>query len=146
MHRICFVCLGNICRSPMAEYMMKEKVRKLGLEKEFVITSRGTSLEEYGHDIYPPAKEKLEEMQIPYEKHFANRIHMNDYLENDFIIGMEQANISALKSFFPKDSGKIRQLLSRDIADPWYTGDFTKTYEDIEEGLNYLLEEVLNQR
>lgn len=142
MIKICFVCLGNICRSPMAEAMFRKLVLDLGREDEFLITSRGTSSEEYGNDIYPPAKEKLMEMGIPFSKHFAKKVSMEDYLEYDSFICMDDSNVSAMKRMFPKDTNKIKKLLDRDIADPWYTGNFEATYRDLEEGLRALVNSV----
>ena len=142
MIKICFVCLGNICRSPMAEAMFRKLVLDLGREDEFLITSRGTSSEEYGNDIYPPAKEKLIEMGIPFSKHFAKKVSMEDYLEYDSFICMDDSNVSAMKRMFPKDTNKIKKLLDRDIADPWYTGNFEATYRDLEEGLRALVNSV----
>ena len=142
MIKICFVCLGNICRSPMAEAMFRKLVLDLGREDEFFITSRGTSSEEYGNDIYPPAKEKLMEMGIPFSKHFAKKVSMEDYLEYDSFICMDDSNVSAMRRMFPKDTNKIRKLLDRDIADPWYTGNFEATYRDLEEGLKALVNSV----
>ena len=146
MIKICFICLGNICRSPMAEFMMKNTLSKMGLENEYRITSRGTSLEEYGHDLYPPAKEKLEEMHIPYEKHFANKVSMQDYLENDLFLCMDENNIQSMKRLFPKDSGKIVKFLERDVADPWYTGNFSRTYQDLEEGIQNWIDNLQTKR
>ena len=142
MIKICFVCLGNICRSPMAEAMFRKLVLDLGREDEFFITSRGTSSEEYGNDIYPPAKEKLMEMGIPFSKHFAKKVSMEDYLEYDYFVCMDDSNVSAMRRMFPKDTNKIRKLLDRDIADPWYTGNFEATYRDLEEGLKALVNSV----
>ena len=145
MINICFVCLGNICRSPMAEFIMKDKVKKLGLEKYFYITSRATSYEEEGNDIYPPAKEMLDKMGISYDRHFSKRLESSDYDKFDYIIGMDTANIRNLNRMLNNDpEGKIYKLLSfagssRDIADPWYTGDFEATYKDVKAGCEGLL-------
>ena len=88
MIKICFVCLGNICRSPMAEYIMKKKIKELDLDKEFLVVSRSTSYEEQGNDIYPPAKRKLEEKNIPYMNHCSTRLEKEDYYKYDYFICM----------------------------------------------------------
>lgn len=141
MIKICFVCLGNICRSPMAEFIMKEKVKQLNLEKDFLIESRGTSYEEEGNDIYPPVKEILKKHHIPYNRHTATRLEEEDRDKYDKIICMEESNIKKAQLIL-KDSKKITKLLARDISDPWYTRDFETTYIDIQEGIEKLLEEL----
>ena len=150
MIKILFVCLGNICRSPMAEYIFKDMVKKRNLENKFYIASRATSYEESGSDMHYGAKDKLDEMGIPYTKHKATRIKKEDYEKYDYIIGMEESNIRNILRIVGNDNqNKIYRLLDfsknpRDIADPWYTGNFTVTYNDIVEGctafLNYLKE------
>ena len=144
MIKICFVCLGNICRSPMAEFMMKKKINDLNLSNEFLITSKATSYEEQGNDIYPPAKRKLQEKNIPVEYHCAKRLEKADYTKYDYFICMEQRNIQNALRIFEKDpNNKIFRLLSnKDIADPWYTDNFEETYTDIEEGLNKLIDKL----
>lgn len=141
MIKICFVCLGNICRSPMAEFMMKKKIADLNLSNEFLITSKATSYEEQGNDIYPPAKRKLQEKNIPVAYHSATRLEKEDYNKYDYFICMEQRNIQSALRIFEKDPmNKVFRLLSnKDIADPWYTDNFEETYQDIEEGLNKLI-------
>lgn len=141
MIKICFVCLGNICRSPMAEFIMKEKVKQLNLEKEFLIESRGTSYEEEGNDIYPPVKEILQKHHIPYTRHYATRLEENDREKYDRIICMEDSNIDSVQRIL-KDTKKVSKLLDRNISDPWYTRDFETTYHDIQEGIVLLLEEL----
>lgn len=144
MKRICFVCLGNICRSPMAEFVMKDKVKKLGKEDEFIIESRATSYEEEGNDIYPPVKELLKEKKIPYTYHEAKRLEKEEEDNFDYFIGMDENNMKNIKRII-SDGSKIKKLLSRDILDPWYTRDFEKAYQDIQEGINRLLEEILKK-
>ncbi|MBR2828333.1 MAG: low molecular weight phosphotyrosine protein phosphatase [Bacilli bacterium] len=144
MKRICFVCLGNICRSPMAEFVMKDKVKKLGKEDEFIIESRATSYEEEGNDIYPPVKELLKEKKIPYTYHEAKRLEKEEEDNFDYFIGMDENNMKNIKRIISYGS-KIKKLLSRDILDPWYTRDFEKAYQDIQEGINRLLEEILKK-
>lgn len=145
MIRICFVCLGNICRSPMAEFIMKEQVKKRGLGDEFLIESRATSYEEEGNDMYPPAKKMLEEKNIPYTKHIARRLEKEDYSKYDFFICMEDSNVQRAVSILGSQD-KVRKLLNRDIADPWYTGEFLTTYQDLYEGINLFLEQYKSSR
>ena len=148
MIKVLFVCLGNICRSPMAEYVFKDMVKKEGLENQFSISSAATSYEEVGNDMHYGTKDKLDEMGIPYAKHKARRIEKQDYQKYDYIIGMEESNIRNILRIVGNDEEKkVYRLLDfsknpRDIADPWYTGNFTVTFHDVEEGctnfLNYL--------
>lgn len=143
MLKICFVCLGNICRSPMAEFIMKEKVAKLDLKNEFFITSRATSYEEDGNDIYPPAKDILTRHNIPYEKHHSRRLEITDYNEFDYFICMEERNVTnALRIFNEEKSSKVIKLLEKDIADPWYTNDFEITYQEISEGIDKFIKDI----
>ena len=144
MIRICFICLGNICRSPMAEFIMKDKLKKLGLEEKFQISSIATSYEEEGNDIYPPVKEILTKMHIPYTKHCATRLEESDKEKYDMFICMEDSNIIRTISIL-NDYSKVSKLLERDISDPWYTGDFVTTYNDIVEGINILLDKLINK-
>lgn len=141
MIRICFVCLGNICRSPMAEFIMKKKLKNLNIEASFYITSKATSYEETGNDIYPPAKEKLFQEEIPYTKHSAKRLELEDYDKYDYFICMEQSNMINARRIFQKDpKNKILKLLEeKDIADPWYTRNFDETYKDLDKGLDILI-------
>ena len=146
MIKICFVCLGNICRSPMAEYIMKKKLKDLNLDKEFSIVSRATSYEEQGNDIYPPAKRKLEEENIPYDNHSATRLEPDDYQKYDYFICMEERNITnSLRIFESDPNNKIIKLLDKDIADPWYTGNFDITYSELDKGLNKLIELLIKK-
>lgn len=141
MIKVLFVCLGNICRSPMAECIFKDMIRKQGKEEMFYIDSAATSTEEIGNPMYYNAKEKLKEMNIECGNHVARRITKKDYKEFDYIIGMEERNIINIKRIIGEDKeNKIYRLLEfsdnpRDIADPWYTRDFDKTYIEIVEGL-----------
>lgn len=143
MIKILFICHGNICRSPMAEYMMKDMAEKAGLSKRFEIASAATSTEELGNDMYPPAKRILREKGIPFERRAARQICRRDYDYYDRIIGLDGYNIRNLERFFGGDpEGKISMLLDRPVADPWYTGDFETTYDDLVEGLKKLMEEL----
>lgn len=146
MVKIVFVCHGNICRSPMAEYIMKHLVREAGRENEFTITSAAVSDEEYGNPMYPQAKRKLTEKGIPFGNHHAHRITMQEYEDNDLVIIMDESNRRFLSWIIGNDkAGKVHLLMeyagsSRDVADPWYTGDFEKAYTDIFRGCKALLE------
>lgn len=147
MIKICFVCLGNICRSPMAEFMFKDLVKKNNLEDKIYITSKATSYEEEGNDMYPPAKKKLTEKNIFFEKRKATRVEKEDYEKYDYFICMEERNINNLLRIFGEDKdNKVFKLLAlvnnKDISDPWYTNDFETTYNDLEVGLNKLLEKL----
>ena len=144
MIKVLFVCYGNICRSPMAEFMLKQKVKERGLDDDFVIASKATSDEEIGHDIYPLAQECLKKHHISYTRHEAARVKTKDYFDYDYIFAMDHGNIAALKRVFAGDKeNKIRLLnLKGEIADPWYTRDFEKTYHDIDKALDYFLENL----
>ena len=140
MIKIMFVCLGNICRSPMAEFILKDMVDKKGLSKEFYISSSATSYEEIGNDMHYGAKDKLLQKGIPFSKRKAVRLTLEDYKKYDYIIGMEESNIRNIKRIVGEDTEhKIYRLLDfsknpHDIADPWYTGNFEIAYNDIVEG------------
>jgi len=147
MVRICFVCLGNICRSPMAEFIMKDLILKNNLINTVYITSKATSYEESGNGIYPLAKEKLKENNIYFDNLKTSiRIEKEDYEKYDYILGMEESNIKNIKRILnTEDNTKIKRLLDysnnpRDISDPWYTNDFDKAYNDILEGCTCFLE------
>ena len=153
MHRILFVCHGNICRSPMAEFVMKDLVRKAGLEDTFYIESAATSTEEIwngrGNPVYPPAKRKLAEHGISCAGKTARQTNRTDYGRFDYLIGMDRANIRNMTRIYGGDpEGKISLLLDhcgrtgQEVADPWYTGDFEATWQDVLEGCTALLEEV----
>ena len=151
MVKVLFVCLGNICRSPMAEYVFKDKIKKEGIEK-FYIDSAATSSEEIGNSIHYGTRNKLKEMNIDYGNHLARQMTKQDYEKFDYIIGMEDRNIKDIKRIVGEDTeNKIYKLLDfsknpRDIADPWYTGNFDKTYDDIVEGLEAFLYYLKNEK
>ncbi len=142
MIKILFVCHGNICRSTMAEYVMKDMLEKRGLDRAFEVDSAATSREEIGNPIYPPARRKLIEEGVPIGNHRARQVTKADYDYFDKIYIMDhwnQKNILRLLGSDPKE--KIEMLLDRDVADPWYTGDFDATYRDVIEGCNKILDE-----
>ena len=148
MTKILFVCHGNICRSPMAEFVMKELVRREGLEKDFLIESAATSREEIGNDIHYGTRTKLREMGIPFSRRAARQITNADYDKYDYLVAMDDENIFYMRRWWePDDQHKIVRLLSfagksRDIADPWYTGNFDQTYDDILEGCTAFLKKL----
>lgn len=145
MIKVLFVCLGNICRSPMAEFLFKDKVKKRGLEDIFFIQSAATSNEEEGNPVYYKAKEKLAQYGISTKGKYSRQLIKNDYEKFDYILGMEENNIKNIYKVLGQDNeNKVYRLLDfsdnpRDIADPWYTGNFDKTYDDIMEGLEAFL-------
>lgn len=150
MIKILFVCLGNICRSPMAEFMCKDMLEKLGRKNDFYIESAGTSNEEEGNPIHYGAREKLAEVGIFPNGKYARQIQKSDYDRFDYIIAMEEKNISSIKKIIGEDKdNKVYRLLDfsnnpRDIADPWYTGNFNTTYLDLKEGLEEFLKKIMN--
>ena len=148
MTRILFVCHGNICRSPMAEFVMKDMVKKAGLEREFVIASAATSTEEIGNSVHPGTRRKLREAGISCEGKTARQITRRDYEEYDLLIGMDMANFRNMRRAWNGDpEGKVHLLLeyagtSREVADPWYTGNFEATYADVVAGCEGLLKQL----
>ena len=144
-HRILFVCHGNICRSPMAEFVMKDLVKKVGLEDEFYIESAATSTEEIGNEVYPPAKRKLAEHGIGCQGKTARQMMQRDYDRFDLLIGIDSWNLRNMNCMCGGDpEGKIHLLMDytekpRDVADPWYTGNFEATWRDVLEGCQCLL-------
>ena len=148
MTKILFVCHGNICRSPMAEFVMKDLVKKAGLEGQFHIESAATSTEEIGNPVYPPARRKLMEHGIDCSGKTARQLQNRDYDEYDLLIGMDRANLRNMHRICGGDyAGKLHLLLEYagrqgDIADPWYSGDFEATWRDVEAGCRGLLEQI----
>jgi protein-tyrosine phosphatase len=147
---ILFVCHGNICRSPMAEFIFKDKIRSRGLNEQFYVESAAVSTEEIGNSIYPPAKRCLNAHGIPFDtSKTARQITRADYDRFDLIICMDRMNLRWLKYIIPNDpDNKVRLMMSyagqdRDVADPWYTGDFETTYRDLTEATGKLLEAVI---
>ena len=142
MIKVLFVCHGNICRSPMAEFVLKDMVRKRGMEERFYIASAAVSREEIGNPVYPPARRELARHGIDCHGHAARQVTMADYRHYDRIYYMDRSNARWLARLLPEDPDKIRPFLSRDVADPWYTGDFGATWADILEGCQAILEEL----
>ncbi len=143
-HKILFVCHGNICRSPMAEFIMKHLVEEAGLADRFDIASAATSTEEIGNSVYPPARRKLSEHGISCAGKTARQMTSADYDRYDLLIGMDRWNLRNMERIAGGDpEGKIRPLLSRDVADPWYTDDFDATWRDCLEGCSRLLKELI---
>ena len=145
MIKILFVCHGNICRSPMAEFVMKDMVRKADLENRFVIESKAARRDELGNDTHYGTKAKLRQMGVPFAKRRATLLDRSDYDAYDYLIGMDEENMRDMLRLFGGDpNGKIYKLLrfadeDRDVADPWYTGNFDETYEDVLKGCTALL-------
>lgn len=146
---ILMVCHGNICRSPMAEFVMKDLIEKKHLSEQFYVASAATSTEEIGNPVHYGTRKRLKEAGISSEGKYAVQLNRNDYGKYDYLIGMEQRNITNMMRILGCDpEGKVRRLLdfgskSRDIADPWYTGDFDITYDDVLEGCVGLLDYIL---
>ncbi|MDB7954826.1 low molecular weight protein-tyrosine-phosphatase [Flavonifractor plautii] len=153
MRKILFVCHGNICRSPMAEYVMKDLVKKAGLEAEFQIASAATSREEIGNPVYPPARRKLAEHGISCGGHAARQLRNSDYEEYDLLIGMDKANLRNMYRICGGDFNDKMHLLmeyadrpEQEVADPWYTGDFDATWRDVLTGCQGLFESLRDNR
>ena len=152
MTRILFVCHGNICRSPMAEFVMKRLVSDVGLEASFVIESASTHTEELGDPVYPPARRVLAEHGIDCRGKRARQMRRDDYGKYDLLIGMDRENREDMRRIAGGDpKGKISLLLDetdhpRDVADPWYTGNFDETWDDINEGCRALLARLRQER
>lgn len=143
-----FVCHGNICRSTMAEYVLKDMVKKQGIAQNFYIDSAGTSTEEIGNPVHYGTKDKLRREGIPVGDHRAVQLKKKDYETFDYLIGMEQRNVTNMLRILGGDpQHKVYRLLDfshrpGDIADPWYTGNFDAAYEDVCEGCRALLEKI----
>ena len=150
--RILFVCHGNICRSPMAEFIMKHLVSEAGRSKDFIISSAATTTDDIGADIYPNAKAELKRHGIPFEHRRARQIKSSDYNDWDYIIAMDQENLDDISYIVGHDPEKKVWLLmsftdeSRSVSDPWYTRDFFKAYKDIYLGCEALLAYILNKK
>ena len=151
MTKILFVCLGNICRSPMAEFVFRDMVQKQGLGDRFSVASAATSTEDLGNPVHPGTQRRLAREGISTRGKTAVQLTRRDYQRYDYLIGMEQRNLSGMLRILGSDpAGKVHRLLDftdrpRDIADPWYTGDFDRTYDDVVEGCRGLLEHLLEE-
>ena len=145
MIRILFVCHGNICRSPMAEFVMKDLVRREGLSDRFEIASAATSTEEIGNPVYPPARRKLAEHGISCRGKTARQLQRRDYARWDLLIGMDAANLRNMRRICGGDpEGKLHLMLDYtdrpgSVADPWYTDDFEAAWKDVNDGCRGLL-------
>ena len=148
MTKILFICHGNICRSVMAEMVMKELCRQAGVENRFEIDSAAVSTEEIGNDIYPPAKRKLREKGVPFTYHAARQVTPADYAYYDHLICADHSNLRWLQRIIGDDpQHKVSLMMtwtgdSRDVSDPWYTGDFEAAYCDINLACNAILEQL----
>lgn len=149
MIKILFVCHGNICRSPMAEFVMKDMVKKKGIADMFEIASAATSTEELGNPVYPPARKKLSEEGLSCSGKTSRQMTASDYGYYDYIVAMDRYNLRNMARFVGNDpDNKVSLLLDYtdnpgDVADPWYTGDFEQTWEDVNSGCKGLLERLI---
>ena len=150
MVRILFVCHGNICRSPMAEFVMRDLLKRAGLDREFTIESAATSDDETGNPVYPPARRKLLEHGVECPEKTARQLVKQDYYNYDLLIGMDTSNIANMRRICGGDSqNRISRLLDwtntpRDISDPWYTGDFDAAFSDVSLGCRALLKKLVH--
>ena len=144
MIKVMFVCHGNICRSPMGEFILADMVKKRGLEKDFIIASSATSTEEIGNPIYPPARRELQRHGVEFSKRGAVQLKKSDYEKYDIFLCMDSMNLrNAMRIFGSDPQNKVRRLLNdRDVSDPWYTDRFDTAYNDIYEGCERLLESL----
>lgn len=148
MIRVMFVCLGNICRSPMAEFVLKDMVKRHGMEDIFCIASSALSSEELGNPVYPGTRNKLRQLGISCDGKYAVLLKRNDYEKYDYFLGMESRHVFSMQKLFGGDpQKKVMRLLDfssnpRDIDDPWYTRDFDRTYLEIREGCECFLKEI----
>jgi len=146
--KIIFVCHGNICRSPMAEFVMKDLVEKAGCASEFYIESAAVSAEELGNPVYPPARRELAHHGISCDGKTARQMTRDDYDRFDLLICMDSSNLRRMERICGGDpDGKMSRLLEHtgrfdDVADPWYTGDFSATWRDVVDGCTALLEKI----
>ena len=151
MIKILFVCHGNICRSPMAEFVMKDLAKKAGIARDIQIDSAATSTEELGNPVYPPAREMLRRHGLSCTGKTARQMDRADYDRYDLLIGMDEANVRNMERIAGGDPGKkIHLLLSytdhpRAVADPWYTGDFEAAWRDIEAGCRALMHRLTDE-
>ena len=142
MIKVLFVCHGNICRSPMGEFILKDMVARRGMAHRFQIASAAVSREELGNPVYPPARRELQKHGIRCDGHAAHQITRAELYEYDRIYYMDASNARYLNRLFGSKAAKCQPLLPRDVADPWYTGDFSQTWDDIVTGCSRILEEL----
>ena len=148
MIRILFICHGSICRSPMARFVLRDMVDRMGIGDDFVIESAATSREELGNPVHPPARAKLAEHGIDCRGYAARQMKASDYDDFDYIIGMDRENMYYMKRLWPEDpEGKLSLLMDytdhpREVSDPWYTRDFEATWQDVNEGCRGFLAEI----
>ena len=148
MTRILFICLGNICRSPMAEFVMKDLVEKAGIAEKFEIASAATSAEEVGNPVYPPARQKLADHAISCVGKTARQMTRQDYDTYDYLVAMDRSNLRDMARFVGNDPlHKVSLLMSytstpHDVADPWFPGNFEDTWRDVLAGCTALLERL----
>lgn len=150
MTKILFVCHGNICRSPLAEFLMKDLVQNRGLENDFYIESAATSREEIGNGVYPPVKRILNARGIDCSNKHARQMTRADYDKFDYIVCMDSKNLRNMCYIATDTQGKYSRLLDytsnpHDVADPWYSGDFATTEQEVEVGCEGLLKNILNR-
>lgn len=149
MIKVLFVCHGNICRSPMAEFVFRDLVTRRGMASDFLIASAATSTEELGNPVHPGTRNKLRACGVPMADHRSVQLTRADYEKYDLLLGMDSRNLENMRPIVgPDKAGKLHRLLDftpapRDIADPWYTGDFDLTYRDVVEGCQALLKHLL---
>jgi protein-tyrosine phosphatase len=141
MIKVLFVCHGNICRSPMGQYVLRHMAKEKGVDHLLQIDSVAVSREELGNPVYPPAKREMNRHGVNCDGHRARQITQADVDSYDHIYYMDASNLRYLNRMFPGET-KFKPFLSRDVADPWYTGDFTQTWADICEGCSRILEEL----
>ena len=152
MTRILFICLGNICRSPMAEFVMKDLVEKAGIAEKFEIASAATSAEEVGNPVYPPARQKLADHAISCVGKTARQMTRQDYDTYDYLVAMDRSNLRDMARFVGNDPlHKVSLLMSytstpHDVADPWFTGNFEDTWRDVLAGCTALLEIIVQMK
>lgn len=144
MHKILFICHGNICRSVAAEYICKYLLKKYELDKNYFVFSRGTSNEEFGNDMYPPMKQELRKHGIPFDDHFARKVTINEIENSDYIFYMDNFNLRNLKYIDSKNTNKYRIITFLtnkfdEIEDPWYTGNFDKVFNQLFESIELII-------